>query len=640
MLRLNRSVIIVCLVVLQSSLALGQQLNKPRPTRANVPYGDHERQVLDFWQAESAEPTPFVLFIHGGGFAAGSKESLKASTLKDLLDAGISVAAVNYRYYQQSPLPAALQDCRRALQFVRSKADGWNLDKTHAGATGGSAGAVASMYLAFHDEMADPTSSDPIARESTRLTCVATTAGQTTLDTHWWATNVPGWPKDEGIKQDTHAYRRWGISEADFTAVVNDSSALSLISKDDPPIWMSYWMRPGDSMPKDLKRATSWRIHHVSFGVALKEKMDSLGIESHLVHPRASRAYDGLIDFLIAKLKPTGFAVHAPYPPSPVIASVDFRFATECEFGRGSDQWPMTWGADGHLYAAWGDGWGWRGDKSGRKYSIGVTRIAATPPELQGTDVWGDGPGHGFAKPEALVALDDTLHMFWTRGDSINDLDDTATAESRDGGHSWTYGNDKAFPQAPAGFRVRGICQFGPGYQDSLDRFVYVYFGFNRQSDLFLGRVPSEHLFSSEQYEWFTGLAEDNVRATWSKSIKDRQPVFHDPNGYIWHIGVSYNSGLKRFLLTKPHYCPGDDRKTPLVRDSGVASFGLFDAPTPWGPWTTVHYQDNFKDGLVKFSYFIPTKLISQDGREFWLAWSGWPEYDSVRFVQGRLSLR
>ena len=38
------------------------------PTKANVPYGTHERQVLDFYQAKSDSPTPVVFYIHGGGW--------------------------------------------------------------------------------------------------------------------------------------------------------------------------------------------------------------------------------------------------------------------------------------------------------------------------------------------------------------------------------------------------------------------------------------------------------------------------------------------------------------------------------------------------------------------------------------------
>jgi hypothetical protein len=214
------------------------------------------------------------------------------------------VAAVNYRYYQQAGLPAALHDCRRALQFVRSKAAEWNIDRSRAGAFGGSAGAITSMYLAFHDEMANPASIDPVERESTRLTCVATTAGQTTLDTDWWAKNVPGWSRTEGVKDDVHAYRRWGCSEADFPALIADGSALHLISRDDPPIWMSYGMRPDEAVPDEPRAALNWKIHHVAFGVALKKKMNALGMESHLNYPGSKESqYAGLTKFLITKLQ-------------------------------------------------------------------------------------------------------------------------------------------------------------------------------------------------------------------------------------------------------------------------------------------------------------------------------------------------
>src|SRR4051812_23704089 len=43
------------------------------PTVAALKYGDHERQVLDFWQAKSDTPTPLILMIHGGGWQGGDK---------------------------------------------------------------------------------------------------------------------------------------------------------------------------------------------------------------------------------------------------------------------------------------------------------------------------------------------------------------------------------------------------------------------------------------------------------------------------------------------------------------------------------------------------------------------------------------
>src|SRR5262245_30935357 len=107
----------------------------PEPTMANVPYGTHTRQVLDFYKAESSKPTPLLFFIHGGGWVAGDKSGVGGSVSK-MLAAGISVVSINYRYSWQAqiagvkpPVEAPLHDAARALQFVRSKATEWNIDK-------------------------------------------------------------------------------------------------------------------------------------------------------------------------------------------------------------------------------------------------------------------------------------------------------------------------------------------------------------------------------------------------------------------------------------------------------------------------------------------------------------------------------
>src|SRR5262245_41986081 len=99
----------------------------PPPTVAKMAYGPHERQVLDFWQSKSDTPTPLVLFIHGGGWRGGDKSAV--GNVKQYLDAGISVASINYRYVQigvemkvEPPVKAPLGDAARALQTIRSKA--------------------------------------------------------------------------------------------------------------------------------------------------------------------------------------------------------------------------------------------------------------------------------------------------------------------------------------------------------------------------------------------------------------------------------------------------------------------------------------------------------------------------------------
>jgi len=276
----------------------GEMPAKPEPDHKNFAYGDHERHVFDLWLAESTRPTPLVVYIHGGGFTGGRKESLNARALKELLDAGISVAAINYRLMSHAPLPAGHYDSRQALQLMRSKAKEWNIDKTRVGAFGGSAGAQICMWLAFHDEMAIPDSSDPVKRESTRLTCVATNGGQTTMDVAWWKKWIPGYTKPH-----RDFFWTFGVqTQEEYMEKVAEVSALFLISEDDPPIFMSYGMAPDDPVPTDPQRSRGWKVHHVMFGVKLKEKMDALGVEADLKYRGADTTYESLPQFFIEKL--------------------------------------------------------------------------------------------------------------------------------------------------------------------------------------------------------------------------------------------------------------------------------------------------------------------------------------------------
>ncbi|MGH9657630.1 MAG: alpha/beta hydrolase, partial [Bryobacteraceae bacterium] len=138
----------LCLV-----LACALPAQKRAPDVAATSYGPHERNVLDLWKADSPRPSPLVVFIHGGGFRAGSKENLAAPFLNLCLEAGISVAAINYRYSSQAPYPGPMQDGVRAVQYLRHRAKEWNLDAKRFGATGGSAGAGISLWIGFHDDL-------------------------------------------------------------------------------------------------------------------------------------------------------------------------------------------------------------------------------------------------------------------------------------------------------------------------------------------------------------------------------------------------------------------------------------------------------------------------------------------------------
>jgi len=253
---------------------------KPKPDHENVKYGPHERNVLDLWLARSkqGEPTPLVLYIHGGGFRAGDKSSLSPAVLKNCLDAGYSVAAINYRLTNTAPAPAAYLDCGRALQFLRANAQKWNLDKTRVASTGGSAGAGTSLWLAFHDDLADPKSEDPIARESTRLTCVVVDDGQSSYDPRF-AEKI-GIPRPNFERHDFFL-PFYGITKEEIDTPkayrrYEEFAPITHLTADDPPAMLNYSYRNEDVTEKT---SLGLIVHHPKFGIALKQEMDKLGIE-------------------------------------------------------------------------------------------------------------------------------------------------------------------------------------------------------------------------------------------------------------------------------------------------------------------------------------------------------------------------
>lgn len=285
-----------------------------------VAYGKHERQVLDFYPAKSDKPTPVVIHIHGGGWRGGDKKT----NPKQFLDKGISVVAINYRFVQhgvedkvEPPVKAPLHDAARALQFVRSKAKEWNLDKTKIGATGGSAGACTSLWLAFHDDMAQKDSKDPIARESTRLTCAAVNGAQTSLDPKQVREWMPNYT------YGAHAFGMKNLDEVEknrdtLAKWIKEYSPIEHVSKDDPPIGLFYGAdtEPVEKDKKEKDKKAKGKVIETKFGIkpadpthspvlglGLEKKLKEVGVEYVLVYPgHTSDKYKTSADFLIAHL--------------------------------------------------------------------------------------------------------------------------------------------------------------------------------------------------------------------------------------------------------------------------------------------------------------------------------------------------
>ena len=261
-----------------------------KPTQADIKYGPAERNVLDFYQAKSEQPTPLVIYIHGGGFVGGSK-NIAPAQVESFHDAGISVAAIHYRFVDGKEVifPAPQHDGARAVQFLRSKAKDWNIDSKRVACYGGSAGAGISMWIGFHEDLADPKSGDPIQRESTRIQAIGTHGGQSTYDPIKIKELIGGraW-------EHPSVFKVYGVRDAEealhptpaMQKLYDEGSAITHLTIDDPPLYMVY-NEPDGPLPPNAKPGQG--IHHPNFGRHLKEKMDPLGIENVFVNQSDAR---------------------------------------------------------------------------------------------------------------------------------------------------------------------------------------------------------------------------------------------------------------------------------------------------------------------------------------------------------------
>jgi len=125
-----------------ASVALGgcsQAL--PQPDHANVAYAAvSPAQKLDLYLPKGKGPFPLVINIHGGGFMMGSKDMLDAPIAEALLAKGIAVASIDYRLSGEARFPAAIEDAKTAVRFLRANAASYKLDPDRFLAFGQSAG--------------------------------------------------------------------------------------------------------------------------------------------------------------------------------------------------------------------------------------------------------------------------------------------------------------------------------------------------------------------------------------------------------------------------------------------------------------------------------------------------------------------
>ncbi len=253
------------------------------PTLENVAYGPYERNVLDFWRAESDAPAPVLIFIHGGGFASGDKRNVRGNVVVEAcLEKGVSFAAINYRFKSTAPIQDILRDAARAVQFIRYNAEAWHVDPKRIASYGGSAGAGTSMWLAFHDDLADPDSEDPVLRQSSRIVAAGSLNGQFSYDFFQWE-SVLGLPAENFYSRDVSFYGLATFDEAETEKgkqIRADVDMRGLITKDDPPVFLFCHREGGPPQNR------GHYVHHPKHSIAIKERCDEAGVEVEMYLPK------------------------------------------------------------------------------------------------------------------------------------------------------------------------------------------------------------------------------------------------------------------------------------------------------------------------------------------------------------------
>jgi len=316
----------------------------------------------------------------------------------------------------------------------------------------------------------------------------------------------------------------------------------------------------------------------------------------------------------------------APYPQSDLINAVEFASVESVvRMAHGSDNWPVTWAEDGHLYTAYGDGNGFLPGTE-IKLSLGLCMVEGDPPDIKGSNIRSTsgeriGDGRFGAKASGMLMVDGTLFML------ARNLKNSQLAWSDDAGLTWEWA-DWRFT---SGLGYPTFLNFGKNYEAARDQYVYIYSNneetaYKASDDMILARVPKDRIKQKDSYEFFAGYS-GNAKPIWSEDYQKRKAVFTNP-GKCYRSGITYNAGLKRYIWCQ--VIPVSDRGTSRGPrfDGGL---GIYEAPEPWGPWKTVYYTMDWDMGPGETAS-LPTKWMSEDGKSCHYLFSG-DDYFSVRGV-------
>ena len=226
----------------------------------NVEYGrvDNRRLLLDLYTpANLKAPAPGIILIHGGGWKGGRKEDYTVYGRR-LAAKGYVVASIDYRLSDEARFPAALEDCKCAVRWMRANADTLNVYPDTIGVGGGSAGGHLSLLVGYCDSETGFDNSGGHSGISSKVQCIVDLYGPSDLTTDFVRRNklagtlVSGF-LGKSIDEAPDLYRR--------------ASPINYVSKDSPPTLILHGtvddVVPIDQSDALAEKLTELKVPHI-----------------------------------------------------------------------------------------------------------------------------------------------------------------------------------------------------------------------------------------------------------------------------------------------------------------------------------------------------------------------------------------
>jgi hypothetical protein len=321
----------------------------------------------------------------------------------------------------------------------------------------------------------------------------------------------------------------------------------------------------------------------------------------------------------------------------PLAATVEFDDALRYPTESDGDLWPSCWSTDGHLYSAWGDGFGFdEPSPENRWVDIGVARLSGDgPDDLTGANlalaedvgpIWTEGPYN--RKPTGMVCVDDVLYLaVQDLRLNFNHAPAATIVRSTDNGETWSW--DDSAPMFDDGvFTTIWFADYGQGGEHAPDRYVYAY-GLDHNwrdsfddsvpdpTDVYLARVPRDRVQDRSQWRFFTGQNPAG-EPLWSRDIDDRAPVLHDDRR-VYAQKFDYDAAQNMTVLSQGGVLYNEPLDAYVYGSWTEFTFELYSSPTPWGPWELLGSRDYggypwTPDKHGGYATTFPSKFLSDDG--------------------------